>query len=182
MYLDLGHTPNWDVCFAQARLTEENLRLHSSRNIKRDSACQMGEPQRLPWVAVPELYYRYDGDFEESDDGDENVRKANAALRRAASLEVLKAYGGCFASGFLALQDPLPTRPKSKLRSCQSMDGFAMERSASAATSISTSSSSCNNPGGARPDSATLGEEDTRERGRWSWRCMGMGRRQKARK
>jgi hypothetical protein len=34
VYHNLGRTPNWDVCFVQARLTEENLRLHSSAHRK----------------------------------------------------------------------------------------------------------------------------------------------------
>ncbi|KAF2848368.1 hypothetical protein T440DRAFT_470238 [Plenodomus tracheiphilus IPT5] len=42
------------------------------------------------------------------DEFDEDEDEQSVALRRAASLQALKAYGGCFASGFFAMQQPLP--------------------------------------------------------------------------
>ncbi|KNG51659.1 hypothetical protein TW65_01056 [Stemphylium lycopersici] len=177
MYKNLGHAPNWDVCFQQSQLTEENLRSHSSNHRKTDSACQMGEQQ----------YYRYDGDFAESDDGDDiESQMHNLALRRAASMEVLKAYGGCFASGFLALQDPLPTRPKSKLRRYESADDCDIRRTASVATSLESASVSCaSNLDSPRPDSATLSPAELQsvaKAGRWSWRSMKKTRKQSPKK
>jgi hypothetical protein len=137
------------------------------------------------WASITELYYRYDGEFAESDDGDAKAQKESVALRRAASLQVLKAYGGAFASGFLALQDPLPTRPKSKLRSCQSAEGFAIERLSSYTTtdtalrSSSSGLSSLSNLSSPRPDSATLSfADDVRKGGKWSWRGMRKSRKQ----
>jgi hypothetical protein len=128
------------------------------------------------WASITELYYQYDGDFAESDDGDADAHKQSVALRRAASLEVLKAYGGAFASGFLALQDPLPMRPKSKLRSYQRAEGLAMERSASYTTTDTasrSSSSGLSNLSSPRPDSATLSfADDVRKGGKWSWRGL----------
>jgi hypothetical protein len=128
------------------------------------------------------LYHQFDGDFQESDDEIADAQKENVALRRAASLEVLKAYGGAFASGFLALQDPLPTRPRTNLRSYQSAEGLAIERSASYTTSTTTSSRSTSplsNCSGPRPDSATLSFADNvRKGGKWSWRGMRKSRKQ----
>ncbi|RMZ73860.1 hypothetical protein GMOD_00004659 [Pyrenophora seminiperda CCB06] len=174
MYQNLGRTPNWDVCFSQTRLTEENLRSHSSIHSKADSACQLEDQQSA--TGYTELYYRYDGDFAESDDGDADAQRQTMALRRAASLEVLKAYGGCFASGFLALQEPLPTRAKSKLRIYESADGCEISRTASIATSLATSSSSWGtNLDSPRPDSATLSSTPVPEAtkgARWRWRSM----------
>ncbi|PZD04328.1 hypothetical protein A1F95_00700 [Pyrenophora tritici-repentis] len=170
---NLGRTPNWDVCFSQAQLTEENLRSHSSIHSKADSACHLEDQQSA--AGYTELYYRYDGDFAESDDGDADAQRQTMALRRAASLEVLKAYGGCFASGFLALQEPLPTRAKSKLRIYESADGCEMQRTASIATSFATSSSSWGNNDNPRPDSATLSSTPVPESAkgaRWRWRSM----------
>lgn len=139
-----------------------------------DSACQLEDQQSA--AGHTELYYRYDGDFAESDDGDADAQRQTMALRRAASLEVLKAYGGCFASGFLALQEPLPTRAKSKLRIYESADGCEMQRTASIATSFATSSSSWgHNLDNPRPDSATLSSTPIPEPvkgARWRWRSM----------
>jgi hypothetical protein len=151
-----------------------------------NNVCQVEDQQS--WASITELYYRYDGEFAESDDGDAKAQKENVALRRAASLEVLKAYGGAFASGFLALQDPLPTRPKSKLRSYQSAEGFAIERSSSYTTTDTASRSSSSGLSNLsnlsrlsspRPDSATLGfADDVRKGGKWSWKGLRKSRKQ----
>ncbi|KAF1833650.1 hypothetical protein BDW02DRAFT_623411 [Decorospora gaudefroyi] len=188
MYHNLGHTPNWDTCFAQARLTEENLRLHSCADKKSDSvcqiACQMDDQQS--WASITDLYYRYDGEYEESDEGDANAQEETLALRRAASLEVLKAYGGCFASGFLALQEPIPTRPNPKPRSHENANGFETRRWASDTRSIKTSSSrSSSNLNDPRPDSATLSCTDAHglsKRGKWRWKGMKRSRKQAPKK
>jgi hypothetical protein len=142
---------------------------------KVDSACQMDD----------QLYYRYDGDFAESDDGNVETQRETIALRRAASLEVLKAYGGCFASGFLALQEPLPSRPKSKLRSYESAYSVDMSRTASNATSLDTASTSwSSNMDTPRPDSSTLGVpvQDMEKTSKWSWRGMRKSRKPAAKK
>ncbi|OWY44939.1 hypothetical protein AALT_g3804 [Alternaria alternata] len=174
MYQNLGRTPNWETCFKQTQLTEENLRTHTATHKKLDSACEMDD----------QLYYRYDGDFAESDDGNVESQRETIALRRAASLEVLKAYGGCFASGFLALQEPLPSRPKSKLRSYESAYSVDMSRTASNATSLETASSSwSSNVDVPRPDSSTLGAPVPESKsGKWSWRSMRRSRKQVAKK
>jgi hypothetical protein len=110
-------------------------------------------------------------DFAESDDETASAQQKNTSkLRKAASLEVLKAYGGCFTSGFLALQDPLPKRPTSKLRSYESVGDFGM-RLGSETTSIATGSShSSVNFNIPRPDSATL--VDRKSGRKWSWKGM----------
>ncbi|KAI4645205.1 hypothetical protein J4E93_006005 [Alternaria ventricosa] len=175
MYQNLGRTPNWDTCFNQVQLTEENLQLHTATHKKVDSACQMDD----------QLYYRYDGDFAESDDGNVETQRETIALRRAASLEVLKAYGGCFASGFLALQEPLPSRPKSKLRSYESAYSVDISRTASNATSLETASTSwSSNMDTPRPDSSTLGVpvQEMEKGSKWSWRGMRRSRKQAAKK
>lgn len=77
-------------------LTEENLRAHSCAPVNQQrSSCQPVQQKRTKsrnWV----------------DELDEDEDEHSIALRRAASLQALKAYGGCFASGFLAMQHPFP--------------------------------------------------------------------------
>lgn len=34
MYQNLGRTPNWETCFKQTQLTEENLRTHTATHKK----------------------------------------------------------------------------------------------------------------------------------------------------
>lgn len=91
---------------------------------------------------------------EESEDEDLDTMR-DIALKKAASLEALQAYGGCFVSGFLAMQDPLPWL--------------------SPAASPSPSNSSRWSFGSPRPDSDTLSrmdiEELSSERKR-SWRSV----------
>jgi hypothetical protein len=67
----------------------------------------------------------------------------NIARQRAASLQALEVYGGCFVSGFLAMQEPLPWL--------------------STPTLTSGSDSSTTSSGSPRPDSATLSSEDVRD-------------------
>lgn len=138
-------------------------------------------------MAEPQLYYRYDLDLEESDDEDVGSQKKRMALRKAASMEVLKAYGGCFASGFLALQEPLPSRPQSKLRRYESADEIEIRRTASIATSLESGSASCTSSttDSPRPDSATLSPAQLQEAARatkWSWRSMRRSRKNTDRK
>ncbi|KAH7093718.1 hypothetical protein FB567DRAFT_179239 [Paraphoma chrysanthemicola] len=116
-------------------LTEENLRLHRA-TLKSSNVAEANHDVAL------------------SDDGDYDAMH-DIALRRAASLEALQAYGGCFVSGFLAMQEPLPWM--------------------STATTQSTSNRSIASSGSPRPDSDTLSHTDTRdatvERKR-SWRSL----------
>lgn len=144
-----------------------------------DSACYMAEPHH---------YYRYDLDLEESDDEDVGSQRKRMALRKAASMEVLKAYGGCFASGFLALQEPLPSRPQSKLRRYESTDEFDIRRTASIATSLESASMSCTSStttDSPRPDSATLSAallQEAAKASKWSWRSMRRSRKNASKK
>jgi hypothetical protein len=139
-------------------------------------------------MADPQQYYRYDLDLEESDDEEDmSSQTKRMALRKAASMEVLKAYGGCFASGFLALQEPLPSRPQSKLRRYESADEFEIRRTASIATSLESGSVSCTSSttDSPRPDSATLSPAQLQEAAKaskWSWRSMRKSRKHSAKK
>ncbi|KAH8723438.1 hypothetical protein GQ44DRAFT_774041 [Phaeosphaeriaceae sp. PMI808] len=109
-------------------LTQENLRLHGTLH---------------PRTSTIDLECQYStNECNESDDGDLDA-KYNNALRQAASLEALQAYGGCFVSGFLNMQQPLPwTLP---------------------AATITTSNGSFTAVGCPRPDSDTLSCTDTQE-------------------
>lgn len=139
-------------------------------------------------MAEPHHYYRYDLDLEESDDEDAGSQRKRMALRKAASMEVLKAYGGCFASGFLALQEPLPSRPQSKLRRYESTDDFEIRRTASIATSLESASMSCTSStttDSPRPDSATLSAallQEVAKASKWSWRSMRRSRKNSPKK
>jgi hypothetical protein len=100
----------------------------------------------------------YPYDVEDCDELDEDAMR-DIALRRAASLEALQAYGGCFVSGFLAMQDPLPWLSP-----------------ATASTSLTTSSRSTTSAGSPRPDSDTLsstGAQELANERKRSWRIMG---------
>jgi hypothetical protein len=101
------------------------------------------------------FYYQYNAlDYNESDDGD-LIAMHDIALRKAASLEALQAYGGCFVSGFLAMQDPLPW--------------------VSSPTATTTSRSSFTSAGSPRPDSDTLSRADVLELNderKSNWRSM----------
>ncbi|KAL5121422.1 hypothetical protein ACEQ8H_000493 [Pleosporales sp. CAS-2024a] len=108
------------------RLTEENLRMHSAVHHKTSNQMDYG-------------YDAVDCDVDESEDG-ELLAMHDTALRKAASLEALQAYGGCFVSGFLAMQEPLPWM--------------------ASPTATSTSRSSSTSTGSPRPDSDTLSRAD----------------------
>jgi hypothetical protein len=117
----------------------------------------------------------------ESDDEDLDARRYNMALRKAASLEALKIYGGCFTSGFLAMTHG--DLDKRKL-SCPDAEGidlqrFAVEMARVDTGSIETRSRSSESCGSPRPDSDTLSRVDVRERSekKWSWRSLGKMRR-----
>lgn len=104
-------------------------------------------------TGASDFFYQYNVD--DCDEMDEDEIR-DIALRRAASLEALQAYGGCFVSGFLAMQDPLP---------------WILP------TPINTASSgSLTSAGSPRPDSDTLSSTDAQEStdGRKrNWRSMG---------
>lgn len=94
------------------------------------------------------------GACDESVDEDLEAMR-DIALKKAASLEALQAYGGCFVSGFMAMQDPLPWL--------------------SPTASPSPSSSSRWSFGSPRPDSDTLSRMDIEELSsepKKSWRSM----------
>jgi hypothetical protein len=136
------------------------------------------------WGESFEPYYQRDEDFGGSDDGDWDAKKVDIALRRAASLEALKIYGGCFTSGFLAMQEPLPWMTPSNTKqkpSHHDVEGLDLRRLASElvrAREGSTETSSRDSDsyiGSPRPDSDTLSRADAeKESGRkWSWRSIG---------
>jgi hypothetical protein len=104
--------------------------------------------------ADKEFHYHFNmSDLDESEDGD-LIAMHDLALRKAASLEALRAYSGCFVSGFLALQEPLPWTSPAATASSGSL-------------SIST--------GSPRPDSDTLSRADVRElcdRSKSNWRSL----------
>ncbi|KAI8930916.1 hypothetical protein NX059_011931 [Plenodomus lindquistii] len=80
----------------QGNLTEENLRAHS---------CPSREQQQSKHHDQTSGKETDNFDYECDEDEDE---QSIAIRRRKASLQALEAYGGCFASGFLAMQQPLP--------------------------------------------------------------------------
>lgn len=132
---------------------------------------------------------QFDDDFDGSEDGDSDARRHAIALRRAASLEALKAYGGCFTSGFFAMQHPLPGRPvpHSHLRvpfeddESHDLRTLASEMSSVDTGSVKTASSSSHyNAGRPRPDSDTLSHVDVKElksERKWRWRSLGKKKR-----
>jgi hypothetical protein len=143
--------------------------------------------QEHTWGQTFEPYYQNDA-FEGSDDDDDwDANKVDIALRRAASLEALKIYGGCFTSGFLAMQDPLPwMTPSNGSRKPrrQDVEGLDFRRLASemvrsrSGNTETSSRDSDSRIGSPRPDSDTLSRADVeKERGRkWSWRSLGKRR------
>jgi len=109
---------------------------------------------------LSEIYHSY-GDRAESDEDLEEER--DVELRREASLEALQAYGGCFVSGFLAMQQPLlRTAPPTK----------------SASSNLSASVTSTDSP---RPDSDTLSHMDLREMNERARICRSRRRQTKSR-
>ncbi|KAF1931281.1 uncharacterized protein M421DRAFT_2789 [Didymella exigua CBS 183.55] len=164
----------------QNSLTEKNLRLHSSTytncTASQDRLCD----QDRKWAESSELY-RFEDDLSESGDEDLDTRRYNIALRKAASLEAMKIYGGCFTSGFLAMtHGDLDNRKMS----CPDAEGIDLQRLAVEMArvdtgSIETGSRSSDSCGSPRPDSDTLSRVDTRERSekKWSWRSLGKKRR-----
>lgn len=132
------------------------------------------------WAESSELY-RFEDEWSEFGDEDLNARRYNMALKKAASLEALKIYGGCFTSGFLAMThgDMDDRKP-----SCLDTEGLDLQRLASDMArvdtgSIETGSRSSDSCGSPRPDSDTLsrvGVQDRSEK-KWSWRSLGRKRR-----
>ncbi|KAF3007905.1 hypothetical protein E8E13_011055 [Curvularia kusanoi] len=162
----------------QSCLTEENLRLHSSTYTKstsryEDRLCV----QDRTWAESSELY-RFEDDLSESGEEDLDTRRYNMALRKAASLEALKIYGGCFTSGFLAMTHG---NFNDRRLACHDTEGIDLQRLATEMARVDTgsietesrSSGSCGSP---RPDSDTLSRLDVREK-RWNWRSLGRKRR-----
>ncbi|KAH7411991.1 hypothetical protein DE146DRAFT_751135 [Phaeosphaeria sp. MPI-PUGE-AT-0046c] len=133
---------------SRPQLTESNLRLHIA--IQQRASQQM-EEQSQAGVRCGSKAHACDISEDEDEDSD---TMRDIALKKAASLEALQAYGGCFVSGFLAMQDPLPWL---------------------SAASPSPSNSSRWSFGSPRPDSDTLSrmdmEELSSERKR-SWKSM----------
>ena len=130
------------------------------------------------WAESSDLY-RFEDDYSESGDEDLDARRYNIALRKAASLEALKIYGGCFTSGFLAM-----THGDVHDRRYPDAEGLDLQRLASEMArvdtgSIETESRSSDSCGSPRPDSDTLSRLDVRERSekKWSWRSLGKKRR-----
>lgn len=136
--------------------------------------------QDRTWAESSELY-RFEYEMSDSGEEDVNAQQYNIALRKAASLEALKIYGGCFTSGFLAMthgdigdrQRPSPDAERLDLQR------LASEMARVDTGSIETESrfsSSCGSP---RPDSDTLSRVDVRERceKRWGWKSLGKKKR-----
>lgn len=117
----------------------------------------------------------------ESDDEDLDARRYNIALRKAASLEALKIYGGCFTSGFLAMTHGDLDNRQQSFNDTEGIDlqRFAVEMGRVDTGSIETVSRSSDSCGSPRPDSDTLSRVDVRERSekKWSWRSLGKKRR-----
>lgn len=139
-----------------------------------DSACQVAVAQTLD--DLYESYYQIN-DFEGSDDGDFESRPENIALRKAASIEAMQAYGGCFASGFFAMQDPLPwTKPPNTRRSRSQSRKLASDTNSVDNSSVRTSSTrSISNDGMPRPDSDTLSNADAHQlksSRKWKWSTL----------
>lgn len=165
------------------RLTEENLRLLSVNHQQVWESCFISCDKSDMWSqafdrrphylhqehheAKPiDQSYPADQDCGDSDDGETDAMRA-VALRKAASLEALQAYGGCFVSGFLAMQEPLPWTWST--------------------SSLEASNQSIRSCGSPRPDSDTLsatGSREMAEEPKRSWRSIqrlrGVGRKRKA--
>lgn len=123
------------------------------------------------WAETSELY-RFEEDMSESGEEDLNARRYNMALRKAASLEALKIYGGCFTSGFLAMTHG---DFNDRREACPDAEGLDLQRLATEMArtgSISTDSRSSGSCGSPRPDSDTLSRPDVRQK-KWSWRSLG---------
>lgn len=162
-------------------LTEENLRLHSSNLSKPNTAPEERSPMEdRTWAESSELY-RFEDDVSESGEENVNAKRYNMALRKAASLEALKIYGGCFTSGFLAMtHGDLDYRNLT----CADAEGLDLQKLASEMAcvetgSIETDSRFSGSRGSPRPDSETLSRVDARERSdkKWSWKSLGRKRR-----
>jgi hypothetical protein len=179
-------------------LTEANLRLHSlachqvckicpacfdmrtdfKEQTYSDDKFNLSEGQ--PRTFLLNSPRHLGGDFDESEDESIEAAQLSIALRKAASLEALQAYGGCFVSGFLAMQEPLPWSPPTNTSKATNQrmyqSGIAetsLTRKHSLETATITSYDSNDSP---RPDSDTLSVADVRElesRRRWRRICLG---------
>lgn len=179
-------------------LTEANLRLHSlayhevcianlacfHMGTNFDGQTSSGNRVSLPeeHSKIPSVYnpLQLGGDFDEGDDESIEAAQLSVALRKAASLEALQAYGGCFVSGFLAMQVPLPwssPKYKSKVTNQHVYLGDAAQRNPVRKHSLETSTiSSYNSNDSPRPDSETLSVADIRElESGQSWRRRSLG-------
>ncbi|KAF2133757.1 hypothetical protein P153DRAFT_380939 [Dothidotthia symphoricarpi CBS 119687] len=170
------------------RLTEQNLQLHTTHFQNKARTYSIGTDQT--WEPYHQLD---DDDFEGSEDGDLDTRRHNIELRRAASLEALKIYGGCFASGFLAMQESWRPTPTASQRQLYYLDvetlelrELASEMSSIETGSIETGSTrSGSSIGRPRPDSVTLspiGAQEGKSERKWSWKSLGKKRRNKSNK
>lgn len=168
--------PEHNKALNQSRLTEENLRMHS---FAQSQTIQYNRAQAYKQLCMASpTAHQYEFDTVSEDDDDE-AEMENIALRKAASLEALQAYGGCFASGFLAMHSPLPWASARAFRDSNDSDAWharlAMD-SVETGSMTTASTYSSTNTGSPRPDSDTLSQTDHRssqgER-RWKWRAMG---------
>jgi hypothetical protein len=160
----------------QCRLTENNLRAHTLQ-VRCELLVSVMFYQTSGWC------YQYAFDRDESEDEDLDDSRRDIALRKAASLEALQAYGGCFVSGFLAMQESLPRSPRtSKLGVFRQRMRLSNPRDSVMDVATITSYDSEDSP---RPDSDTLSVADIRKlrtERRWSWRSMGRQRQTVARR
>ncbi|KAL6705098.1 hypothetical protein ACN47E_007357 [Coniothyrium glycines] len=168
----LSGTPNSNIM--PLRLTEENLRLHSCAHMQHEIMASVEVPQTTDMP--DQSYLTHNHNMEGSDDGDLDAYRDDMALRKAASIEAMQAYGGCFASGFFAMQEPLPW---TKLSQNSSLQRMASNKSSVGTGSITTSS--CRLPrstGMPRPDSDTLSNPDVQLSSparKWRWSSLVKG-------
>ena len=132
------------------------------------------------WAESSELY-RFEDDLSDCGEEDLNARRYNIALRKAASLEALKIYGGCFTSGFLAMTNGRIDSRSTPRPDAEGLDlqWLASEMARVDTGSIETESWFSGSYGSPRPDSDTLSRVDARDgvEKKWSWRSLGKRRR-----
>lgn len=163
----------WSTC-ARAKKIKLTIILQSTRTYE-DRLCI----QDRTWAESSELY-RFEDDLSESGDEDLDTRRYNIALRKAASLEALKIYGGCFTSGFLAMTHGDLDDRKLSYADAEGLDlqMLVAEMARVDTGSIETDSRFSGSCGSPRPDSDTLSRVDEkRSDKKWSWRGFGKKRR-----
>lgn len=169
------------------------------------SACYLAETNNQPQnnarsysIGTDQTWESYhqindENDCDESEDGDLDARRNNIALRRAASLEALKIYGGCFASGFLAMQDPWRSTSAASQSQQYYLDvetlelrELALEMASIQTSSMETGSTRTGSSiGKPRPDSVVLspaGAQTEKSQRKWSWKNIAKRRHNKSNK